>query len=177
MVRGRHHQRIDELHRPSSCQPCRSDRDYLGRRQPGRLEAHHIPTAARARLPSRQCAEEPRRGEGRYGYDLSAHDPGSRLCHAGLRSHRSRPFHRVRRFFARRARRTYRGLQFESRDHGGRGSARGAEGPIEGQCRRGRKESTGHRANDDRRQAHRWRDRLGQWPRRLVRGRGGEGVN
>ena len=37
-------------------------------------------------LPIRQCAEGPRRQKGRPGHHLHAHDPGSGLCHAGLRA-------------------------------------------------------------------------------------------
>ena len=65
-------------------------------------ESRHITYAAVARsgLPLRQCPEKSRREEGRYGHDLSAHDPGSGLRHAGLRADRGGPFHRVRRLLA-----------------------------------------------------------------------------
>ena len=57
--------------------------------------------------------------EGRHGHDLSADDPGSGVCHAGLRADRGGPFHRVRRLLAGCAGWAHRGLQVQSRHHRG----------------------------------------------------------
>ena len=53
---------------------------------PQRFKAHHLSPASRGSLPLRQCAEGPRRQEGRPRHHLHADDPGSGLCHAGLRA-------------------------------------------------------------------------------------------
>ena len=46
MVRGRHAQRVVQLHRPASRHARRPGRDHLGRRRPVRVQAHHLPRAA-----------------------------------------------------------------------------------------------------------------------------------
>ena len=58
MVRGRHAQRRRQLHRPAPEEARQADRDHLGAgRSLRRSQAHHLPRAARASLPARQCAE------------------------------------------------------------------------------------------------------------------------
>ena len=117
MVRGRHHECGDELHRPASARRADQVAIIWEGDDPG--ESRHITYAAVARsgLPFRQRPEKPRRQEGRHGHDLSAHDPGSRLRHAGLRADRGGAFHRVRRLLAGRAGRPHRGLQIQGRHH------------------------------------------------------------
>ena len=117
MVRGRHHECGDELHRSASCRACQPGRDHLGGRRSRRIQAYHLRAVARSGLPLRQRPEKSRCEEGRHGHDLSAHDPGSRLRHAGLRADRGGAFHRVRRLLAGRAGRAHRGLQVQGRHH------------------------------------------------------------
>ena len=69
--------------------------------------------------PLRQCAQGPRRQEGRSRHHLSADDSASRGGDAGLRPHRRHPFGGVRRVFARFARRPHRGCRLHDRHHGG----------------------------------------------------------
>ena len=135
MVRGRRHQRRLQLHRSSSTHARQPDRDHLGRRQSGPLQAHHLRRAGEPCRPLRQCAEVARGEEGRPRHDLSADDPRGRLRDARLRADRRDPLDRVRRFLARCARRSHRGRGFRGRHHRRRGSARRAEGAAEGQRR------------------------------------------
>ena len=67
---------------------------------PSKSQAHHLSRTARRSLQVRQCAEGPRRQEGRPRHDLPADDPGSGLCDAGLRAHRRGAFGGVRRLLA-----------------------------------------------------------------------------
>ncbi len=140
VVRGRRHQRRLQLHRSPSAQARRPDRDHLGRRRSVEVQAHHLRRTRRPGRPFRQCAERPRRQEGRPRHDLSADDPRDGLRDAGLRAHRRDPFGRVRRLLARRARRPHRGRQVGSRHHRRRGPARRPQGAAEGQRRRRRRE-------------------------------------
>ena len=74
MVRGRRHQRLLQLRRPSSRQARRSGRDHLGRRRSERRSQDHLSRTARRSAEIRQCAEGARRQEGRPRHDLHADD-------------------------------------------------------------------------------------------------------
>ncbi len=63
------------------------------------------------------CSRSMRRQEGRPRHHLSADDPGGGLRHAGLRAHRRRPFRRLWRLFARRARRRIEDCGFRCDHH------------------------------------------------------------
>ena len=91
VVRGRHAERRVQLPRPPPRGPRRPGRDHLGRRRPEGFQAHHLSRAARAGLPPRQRAAQPRRQEGRPRHDLSADDPGGgrRACWPAPASARS----------------------------------------------------------------------------------------
>ena len=121
---------------------------------PHETEAHHLSRAARRGLPLRQCAEGPRRQEGRPRHHLHADDPGGGLRHAGLRPHRRDPFGGVRRLLARFARRPHRGLRLQRRHHRRRGPARRPQGSAQGQRRRGLRQGRRRRPRH-RRAAHR----------------------
>ena len=136
MVRGRRHQRRPQLHRSPSAQARAADRDHLGRRRPVEVQAHHLRGTCRPGRAFRQCAESPRRQEGRPRHDLLAHDSRDSVCDARLRPHRGGSLGRVRRLLGRGARRTHRGRQVRSRHHRGRRPARRAQGAAEGQRRR-----------------------------------------
>ena len=99
LVLRRQTQRRGQLPGPASRDPRRQDRDHLGRRRSGRVRAHQLPRAARARLPLRECAQGARRQKGRPRHDLSADDSGNRRRDAGLRAHRGDPLDRIRAAF------------------------------------------------------------------------------
>jgi len=69
-------------------------------------------------LPFRQCAEGAQRQTRRPRHDLSPHDPGSRLCDAGLRAHRRGAFGGVRGLLARQLGWTHPRLRKHDRAHG-----------------------------------------------------------
>ena len=101
MVRGRHAERLGQLHRPASEEARQADRHHLRARRPrARGEAHHLSRAAQAGVPPGQCAEGKRGQARRPGDDLSADDPGDGLRHARLRADRRHPLGRVRRLLA-----------------------------------------------------------------------------
>ena len=171
VVRGRRHQRRVQLHRPAPEEARRPDGDHLGRRQPLRRQEDHLQRTLRARLPSRQRAEEARRQEGRPRHDLHADDPRSGLCDARMRSDRRDPFGGVRRLLAGFARRPHRRLQVDLRHHCRRRSARRQGDPAEGEYRQGdRDRRQGRHQGEDRAGGapHRRQDRLGRRTRPLV---------
>ena len=137
LVRGRHAQRLLQLHRPPPRDARRPDRDPVGGRRPRRGPARHLPRTARERLPPRERAEGAGRQEGRPGHDLSADDPRGGGRDAGLRPHRRDPFGRVRRLLAGQPRRAHRGLRLDGADHRRRGAARRPQGAAEAQRRHG----------------------------------------
>ena len=167
MVRRRRHQCRSQLHRSASAEAREPDGDHLGRRRSLEVQAHHLCGACAPGRTFRQCAEKPRRQEGRSGHDLPAHDSRGGLCDARLRAHWRDPFRRVRRLLARGHRRPHRGRQIRRRHHRGRGSSWRPEGSAQGQCRRGDRES-GRRQDRDRCQAHRRPRRLATRARRLA---------
>ena len=169
MVRGRHPQRLRQLHRPASEEARQADRHHLRARRPrARGEAHHLSRAAQGRLPLGQRAEGERGQARRPGDDLSADDPGSRLRHARLRADRRHPFRRVRRLLAGLARRAHRGLQIALPDHRRRRPARRPQGCAQSQCRCGAEEGR-RRRQGSRRQAHRRAGAVDAGPRPLAR--------
>ena len=169
MVRGRHPQRLRQLHRPASEEARQADRHHLRARRPrARGEAHHLSRAAQGRLPLGQRAEGERGQARRPGDDLSADDPGSGLRHARLRADRRHPFRRVRRLLAGLARRAHRGLQIALTDHRRRRPARRPQGCAQGQCRCGAEEGR-RRRQGSRRQAHRRAGAVDAGPRSLAR--------
>ena len=166
LVRGRRDQRRLQLRRSPPAQAGRPNRDHLGRRLAGRIEAHHLRRAARAGEQVRQRALLARRAQRRSGDDLHADDPRGRLRDARLRAPGRHSFGRLRRLLARRARRPHRGREIGHRRHRRRGPARRPQGAAEGQCRRGAEEGDRRQARPGR-QAHRRRRRLDAGPRRL----------
>ena len=93
----------------------RQDRDHLGSRRSGdAVAAHHLPRAARARLPARQRAAQPRRAQGRPRHDLPADDPRGGGRDARLRAHRRGALGGVRRLRAGVDRRPHRRLRAAS---------------------------------------------------------------
>ena len=117
LVRGRHAQRLAQLHRPPPRRARRPDRDPVGGRRSRRGPPRHLPRAARGGVPARQCAEGAGREERRSRHDLPADDPRSGGRDAGLRPHRRDPFGRVRRLLARQPRRPHPGLPLDRADH------------------------------------------------------------
>ena len=145
MVRGRHAQRLRQLHRPPPQEPRRPGRHHLGRRRSDRGREDHLPAAARAGVQVRQRAEGQRRQEGRPRHHLPADDPRGGLRHAGLRAHRRRAFGGVRRLLARQPRRAHRRLRLQVHHHGRRGRARRPADPAQEEHRRGAQEVQGRR--------------------------------
>ena len=101
MVRGRHPQRLGQLHRPASEEARRPGRHHLGaRRSERRSTPHHLSRALPRGEHLRQCAQvdggEPRRPR----HHLPADDPRGGLRHARLRAHRRHPLGGVRRLLA-----------------------------------------------------------------------------
>ena len=98
MVRGRHSQRLGQLHRPASEEARRPGRHHLGARRSERPSApHHLSRAPSRGEHLRQCAQvdggEPRRPRDH----LPADDSRGGLRHARLRAHRRHSLRRVRR--------------------------------------------------------------------------------
>ena len=140
-------------------QARRPDRHHLGRRRPQGLQSTSpIAQLHRGSLPLRQCAEGARRQKGRPRHHLYADDPGSRLCHAGLRPHRGGAFGGVRRLLARQPGRAHHRLRQQNRDHRRRRRARRQTDPAEKEYRRGAGQGA-WRHQRDRGPAHRRRGR------------------
>ena len=137
LVRGRHHERRLQLHRPASFDSRRPGGDHLGGRRPLRIEAHHLSRVARRGVPHGEHHAQSRRVEGRPGDDLSADDPRGRLCDPGLRAARRHPLGGLRRLLAGLPREPHRGRQIGLHRHRRRGPARGPQGAPEGERRRG----------------------------------------
>ena len=140
MVRGRHAQRVRQLHRPPPQEraPTRSPSSGKATIRPRRED--HLPAAARAGVQVRQRAEGQRRQEGRPRHHLPADDPRGGLRHAGLRAHRRRAFGGVRRLLARQPRRPHRRLRVQVHHHGRRRRARRPRHPAQEEHRRGAQE-------------------------------------
>jgi acetyl-CoA synthetase len=103
LVRGRHAERLGQLHRPPSGHARRPDRDHLGADDP-KTPARHITYAGTARADVCRMANVLKahgRRQGRPGGALPADDPRGGLCDAGLRADRRGPFGRLRRLLAR----------------------------------------------------------------------------
>ena len=111
LVRGRHAQRLRQLHRPASRRRAptrsRSSGRATTRRGQRKITYRELHDAG---LPLRQRAEGARRQEGRPRHDLHADDPRGGLRDARLRADRRGPFGRVRRLLAGLAGRPHRGL-------------------------------------------------------------------
>ena len=115
MVRGRHAQRLGQLHRPPSGQ-----RAATRPRSSGRATIRPRTRSITYReLHERVCRfanvlKAQRRQEGRPRHHLPADDPGGGLRHAGLRPHRRGAFGGVRRLLAGQPGRPHRGLRTRS---------------------------------------------------------------
>ena len=118
MVRGRHPQRLGQLHRPASEGARRSGRHHLGARRPERRSApHHLSRAPSRGEYLRQCAQVDGGETRRPRHHLPADDPRGGLRHARLRAHRRHPLGRVRRLLPGFPRRPHHRLQVEACDH------------------------------------------------------------
>ena len=116
LVRGRHAQRLGQLHRPP---PRRRRGD-----QTAIIWESDDPSVSR-HITYRELHEEvskfanvlhgARREEGRPGRPLPADDPGGRLRHARLRPHRRGPLGRLRRLLRRGAALAHRGFRRQAR--------------------------------------------------------------
>ena len=101
MVRGRHAQRLGQLHRPPPEEARRPGRHHLGARRSRRAPApHHLSRAPPRGEHLRQRAQVDGRQARRPRHHLSADDPRGGLRHARLRAHRRHPFGGVRRLLA-----------------------------------------------------------------------------
>ena len=145
VVRGRHPQRVGQLHRPAPEDARRAGRDHLGGRRPHPRREDHLPPAARAHLQVRQRAQGQRRQEGRPRHHLPADDPGGRLRHAGVRAHRGGAFGGVRRLLARQPGRAHRRCRLQVHRHRRRGRARRPADPAQEEHRRGAQALQGRR--------------------------------
>ena len=155
MVRGRHAQRLGQLHRPASGDARRSGRHHLGGRRSDPGGADHLSPAARAGVQVRQRPEGARRQEGRPRHHLPADDPRGGLRHARLRAHRRHSFGGVRRLLAGKPRRPHRGRQFQVHHHRRRGRARRQVRPAEEEHRRCARQVGQGRRDGARRAPHR----------------------
>jgi hypothetical protein len=101
LVPRRAAQRLLQLRRSPPADPGRPGRHHLGQGRARPVRAHHLPPAQTRGEQGGQRASAPRRAKGRSGVHLHAHDPRAGLHHAGVRPHRRRPLHRLRRLLRR----------------------------------------------------------------------------